>query len=308
MLRDEIISAHQQIQNALEKSDAYKIFDDFFQSGPSSEKIKETARKGLPVFQKLMVYHYNFSQDTKTLLDIWNLSPVFEDAFWANVLWTEDTHLGRLYETYSSLNFFREQGKKIVELLRHQSDHGKTARGGKHEVEPVELVTFIFPDTDSTTEPAQIVCLFDALDRLQQVLSRLENLPAQSLIVESCDSGSDKQFKISGMNAVIMEIYHFLSEFVRRSVFYRELSALSRIEAVAKSLPILERINDKVKSSDLSTEEGEILRREILLVCTNFSKSGAIVPSLDNTLKIDQRELVHDRPSLLQYEKVSEKD
>jgi hypothetical protein len=93
-----------------------------------------------------------------------------------------------------------------------------------------------------------ISLLYEVVSQVEQV--EKEEIEDSELIVLGCDSGSDKAFDFLGLAEVIGSLKDLILELWDRIIFYKEKKLSAKMELIANSLPIHERIS-VLQSSNL---------------------------------------------------------
>ena len=119
------------------------------------------------------------------------------------------------------------------------------------------------------------------------------------MILLACDSGSDKSFDFLGLAKLVEMVKEIILSLWDRVVFFREKQMGERIDLIAKSLPVIERIVEMEKLNHLAPEQAEILRRNIVSGVEKFIQAGAIIPEVESHSRYNPRQLMAPEPKLL---------
>lgn len=176
-------------------------------------------------------------------------------------------------------------------------DAARRGEGGPGGAEVMTVQVIESPRRFST--PTRLATLFEAMDALYGACAVLEGAEPGGLSVIACDSGSDKTFELMGAAPVIAALRALLLSVWDRVVFYRELPAAQRYRHAAESLPVLDRIRERVAQGQMAPEQAELLRRRVVEGTGRFLVSGATIPELQERAYANPRTLMAPAPKLL---------
>ena len=162
-----------------------------------------------------------------------------------------------------------------------------------------EILSVILIEGRDLSRPARLVNVLESIELLFQSCAVLTETPSESVTVIACDSGSDKSFDFLGAAKVMEALKEVILSLWDRIVFYRELQIAERLELVAQSLPIMEKIGILEQEKRLGREQAELLRRDVLSGVTKFVESGATIPELEERAHFSPRLLLSPVQKLL---------
>ena len=221
---------------------------------------------------------------------------------------------------YRGASYFLEFFPSVAALLRQ--DHINYSHESSQEEiavstdESRQILTVILPENHrEISSPERLIKALDSIQLFYNVFAKLEDVDSSELSIAAIDSGSDKSFDFLGAAQLMSSVKELIIELWDRIVFYRERKLHEKLDLVAKSLPILERINALEKEDKMGKEQCELLRRAIIDGANKFISSGAIIPEFQKNNYHNPRELMAPEAKLLvesnsvvEKEKIVKKD
>jgi len=195
---------------------------------------------------------------------------------------------------------------KFIKILNRESDQEKSQILNENEGERSQdvLTVLLSEDNFNRSSPKRIAVLMEGISLLYEVVSQVEQVEKEEiedseLIVLGCDSGSDKAFDFLGLAEVIGSLKDLILELWDRIIFYKEKKLSAKMELIANSLPIHERISVLQSSNLVPPETAEILRRNLNMGISSFLECGAIIPEMDHRSVFSPRQLMSPDRKLL---------
>jgi len=244
----------------------------------------------------------DFNDSEKQVIQIMNLSDLDDPNIWGELVMfgKSPTAHDVLFQMNNRLRNTVEFLPKFMELIKQDSyriSHEKNTTA-KYFGEK-ELLTVILPEVDREfSKPIRITEMIESINLFYDSICILENT-TNDLSIISIDSGSDKSFDFLGSAEVIKQTKEIVLSLWDRVVFYREKKLSERIDIIAKSLPVIERINELEVNEKITPEQAEILRRNIFQGASSFIETGSIIPEINNASSFNPRELLAPEQKLL---------
>lgn len=297
MRRIDLINSVNKIGDAIKKSGLHDVF-----LLPPQEK--QNIEVLLKVFQQFAIYEKAFGENEKKVLDIFQLSEIGDPKLWARILVSGDSEKGIVRRARQGLHYFLEFLPELLDLLKQDNIlYYETESDGVIETTPVkdkQLLTVILPEYENqTSHPDRLIKALESISLLYNSFSIILGESNSDLSVVAIDSGSDKSFDFLGAAKLMESIKEMIIGLWDRIVFFREKQLNERLDLIAKSLPILEKISEMQQSGALSPEQTEILKRNITTATNNFISAGAVIPELDDNSTHSPRKLMATEPKLL---------
>lgn len=235
-----------------------------------------------------------FDDTARLLIRTLGLDFLFSDQFWRNAIAKSEPVLNR--REYFAFQFFTEKVETFVNLLRQEFDvHADREEQGGQPDNDVFIVLLV--EDSGHSSPARISMLMESVQSLYDVCAELEGEARADLSVVSCDSGSDKSFDFLGVAKVMEQVRKIVLDLWDRVIFYREKKLDARLQLLAKSLPVIERISEL--EDRLGPEQAEKLRRDVLGGVKKFFEAGAVIPEMEKASSFSPRQLMAPEPKLL---------
>jgi hypothetical protein len=297
MLREEIVSGALQLRSALAEGGILKVLRISAGAAKAETDVKVKNELVLKAFQQFTITSANFSGAASKIQDIMGLSALNSPAFWSALTTPERSR--EAHEALFSVEFAITHLPKIVELLSQDSMtqeiflfHGQDLASGR--------LKLILPEsTGAASRPQRIVDALLSISLLYEAFADIDKLPISTLSVIACDAGSDKSFDFLGVADLMKAVKELLLSVWDRVVFFREQQVAHRLELIASSLPIIEKLGDLQRENKIGPEEGELIRRKIVEGVTKFIGSGSTIPGMRERSALDPRVLMAPEPKLL---------
>ena len=291
MRRREIVDGIVQVVSALETS---RLSDSLL---PHREHTPEEL---LHSFQLYTLAADHFNEAGKEVAKRLGLDALLSSEFWGRALFrtTEGPTDPSVIEIYQGVVFIQNGLPHLLSVLEQETDTLNARDGDKKKSSPV--LTVLLPEKGNQhSNPQRIADLMLAVSSIYEGLAVMKRQSETTLSVVSCDSGSDKSFDFLGVTNLVEDLKETLLGLWDRVVFYRELQMGQRLELVAQSLPVLEKVKTLQESGSLETEQADLVRRRIIDGCTKFLNCGAVIPEMEERSHFNPRLLMSPEPKLL---------
>jgi hypothetical protein len=287
-----------------------KVQQAFIESKIQSFLFMSTRREHAPeevisAFQTYSRFYDSFGATEKRVLEIFGLRGLEAPKTLAMILSSDKIDNNEsLRLLFRGVAYFVEFFPNVVALLKQDNvSYEKETSKMSGVILPDEsrgMLTVILPENHrEISSPERLIKAMESIQLFYKVIAQMEDLNANELSVAAIDSGSDKSFDFLGAAQVMTSLKELVIELWDRIVFYRERKLHEKLELVAKSLPILERINAMEQESKMGKEQCEILRREIIDGAKKFISSGAVIPEFSDENYHNPRELMAPEAKLL---------
>ncbi len=250
-------------------------------------------------FRDYAIAASRFSESARSLAQIFKIEPLEDPDVWVRLAGREETptHV----KLARALTTVQQELPKIVSLFQQDTIHPKADQSNADNSTPslaIVRITFIEEDHRFSTVQ-RVIDGLSACQELYDGLQRMAGEPPISLGIGAIDSGSDKSFDLFGAAALIKELRDLLISLWGLVVFHRENKLGKRLELIASSLPILERVNSLEQTNRLGREEAQIVRNLLLDGAKKFVESGLITEDLEQHSVQSPRRLLAPEQKLL---------
>lgn len=291
MRRTEFIAGIQQLHDALVESRLQAMLESLLRK----EKSPETAQM-LTVLKDYAFEARHFNEAAEQLTHLLGLDELESPATWTKFIGgVDEDFLHRQYEHVSVVTDYLPQ----VAALLHHSTKQTLEDAGLPDEEGGRLKVLVIEQDHRLSTPQRLAELFTGLATLYEVCDAVTDVQGDKLSVVSCESGRDKAFELVGAPEVISEMKNLIMGMWDRVVFFREQELADRIERVASSLFLHERIEEREQNQQIGPEQAEILRRKLREGVRQFMEAGALIPEIEERAQYDPRRLMTPEPKLL---------
>lgn len=153
----------------------------------------------------------------------------------------------------------------------------------------LELELIEYSDEVGIT-PKRLDIFVSSITKLHMVLGLLLELKQDTLTFKYFDSGSGVLIGIAAGAPIIAALGALLNQWWDKIRFYRYDTYEKKVEAVSKTLDIVDVIEKKIKDGAITREVGENLKVRMFREVETLTEIGAMVPLRDAT--IDQQQLL----------------
>jgi hypothetical protein len=291
--RSELIDGVKELRSALQETNLSKLL------GPAEKKDdgSERASRLLEALKQYAIRAHRFKPATRRLVEIFNLDPLEVTALWLRLLDptpATSTMRKRIAFAVSNLPLIAEMLEpEIFAKLKSQPLEGSPYKDMR------VLSVTVFEQENLFSSPLRLANVLEAVNHFYSACALLEDESPSTLSVVACDSGSDKSFDFLGIAKVMDCVERLIGTIWDRAFFFRERQFEERLELVAKSLPIIERIDSMQNQKQLDPEMAQILKRHIFDGSNKFLQSGATIPKIEDRSEYNPRELLSPVQKLL---------
>ena len=113
------------------------------------------------------------------------------------------------------------------------------------------LRVIVVEEHEGRSSPQRLASVFESVEKLYEVCAVVAGTRAEQLAVLRADSGQDKTFVLAGTPEVVRALKGLIVSAWDRVVFFRQLAVHERIEQVAETLPMLERIGRQERAGQI---------------------------------------------------------
>lgn len=293
MTRQDIINSSTKIIDVINSANIPNIFI------TRDDSISET----LSSMRKINQATTFFSKNDFKILDILNLSFLLDDMFWQKVIDyknNQDTEERmKLYDYVRAVTPISQFLSSFINLLKREFN--SYDEKDNNLIKDNKILNIILPEEDKYySSPDRIVKVLSSIQEFYNAFTIIYSDKSVNLSVVAIDSGSDKSFDFFGAAKIIETIKTTLFDIYDRVIFHREDKHEKKLDLIAKSLPVMEKVAELEKSNALSAEQAELLRRNILGATNKFINSGAMLPEFSEyTEIIEPRKLMTPQKKLL---------
>lgn len=294
MRRTEIAEGAQQIIQAVKESGIDSAMDKMFEGRHTARPSDAPVAELLGALRQYSLYAHKYNGAAKRLAHILDLSNLENPKLWSELINLENQPV--IYSSLRDLRFAIDYLPKIIEMvepepsdvIQHAINNGKSL-----------LSVVIIEEDNRFSSPARLSNVLESVQLLYEACAIMNEMVPEGLSVVACDSGSDKSFDFLGVAKVIECVKEVILSLWDRVVFFRERKFSERIDLIAKSLPVIDRIGELEQDKKLGPEQAEILRRNIFEGVHKFTESGAIIPEIEERTHYNPRLLMSPIQKLL---------
>lgn len=308
MTRRQLTKSIKRILIVLEENNVFEVFDSLITG--RVEKDKNSAADFLNAIEALKRYSIaasSFTDNEREIISLFDLNDLESPAVWQTILLAQvresrNAMTRRVSKIHFGLKDIKRFLPKFIEIIDH--DEVNVLQLPKEDrpesLRNKEILTIILhEEKNNVSTPERLIEALDAIKVIYETCSIIEKYPSNDLSVIAIDSGSDKSFDFLGAAKIIECTKDFIFALWDRVVFFREKKMHERLDLIAKSLPIIERISELEKSGSLGSEQCEILRRNVFQGSNKFLSAGIIIPELEEKSQHNPKSLLSPETKLL---------
>lgn len=237
MTRSEIINGANELRSALVDTRVAPLLGSLQKKGEDSARSTQV----LEALKQYAIRAHTFSPATRTLAEIFELDPLEVTDLWLRFLDSSPaTSTMRRRIAFAVANL-----PPIVQML--EPEIFSRLRTKEQEASPYKnmriLSLTVFEPENLFSSPLRLANVLEAMNHFYSACALMEDESPSNLSVVACDSGSDKSFDFLGIAKVMDCVERLIGTIWDRAFFFRERQFEERLELVAKSLPIIERID-----------------------------------------------------------------
>lgn len=294
MRRAELIEAARALQDALNETKLAELIG--LERGKESNRTSTS--KSLQALSDYSILGHSFKPATKKLEYIFDIHHLRDPTVWLRLIDFNPAS----ERVKRSIVFALEYLPKIIEMLETEATAEFEGGIGK-DASPYKgmrtLTVTIYEPEKLYSSPDRLANVLESINHFYTACALMENESPSTLSVIGCDSGSDKSFDFLGLAKLMECVERLIGTIWDRTFFYRERQFDERLELVAKSLPIIERISVMEQQRQLEPEMAEVLRRNIFDGTNKFLQSGATIPKIEDKSEYNPKALLSPIQKLL---------
>jgi hypothetical protein len=302
MRREELINSGENVLKALKETSIYESIRSVLATS-SSSNTKFDPTGIVESLQRFSIISSSFSPAENKILEIFEIKNINSPKIWANILTSTEKSGVRdaVIHIYRAIDALQNYLPKILDLLKKDYEKQIKSKGKAIAVE--NIIRVILPEEELVSSPERLSNVLESINNFYEVYSIIYNVSKNELGVISLDSGSDKSFDFIGAAKVMESVRKLIIELWDRVVFYRERKVSERLDLIAKSLPIIDKIGQMEQEGKLGPEQCEILRRLVSNGASKFISAGAMLPEFTQYATQNPRQLMTPEPKLLSSSK-----
>ena len=297
MRRTEIVEAVNRVLGAMKDSGMTELFEILLGHGGRDVDKK----KVLPAFGRYNDLSKGFGAAERQIISDLGLDGLHRTEFWTALMVDDDLQNADNYAVSQSIRFAEQHLPKILKLLSRETD--TAASGAKEEGEELKedlaLLSVIVIEEVQLSTPARLVLVLESIAGLYDACAEILGEIDADLAVSACDSGSDKSFDFLGLAKIVDCVKEVLLSFWDKVIYFREDKTGRKLELIADSLPILERIAEMRESDSIDPSRAEIIKRLVIDSVSKFSEAGVTIPEIEDFTYYNPRQLMKPEPKLL---------
>jgi hypothetical protein len=287
-----------------------KIIQDITQSGyiEMVDKMIENRRTSpegskehfnLGPFQYFSIAYSGYNDDERKIISALALDAIHDLKYW-NSLSTETDPVHSAYALRSSLKFAVDNLPGLLKIF--EQDHIRSDDIGQPQGLPHDravLTINLSEDSGRSSSPTRLIFALESVQKIYDSICELDHLSPETLVVLSCDSGSDKSFDFLGLASAILRLKDVITAIWDRIVFYRQLQMDASLSLIATSLPIVKEVEALAADGTIQREQAELLKRRLVEGCTKFIEAGVTTPEMEADSAHSPRQLMRPEQKLL---------
>jgi hypothetical protein len=298
MRRTDLINAVRTVSGAIELSGLKRAFRQLLER-PREETKDRPNNELIKALNNFSIEASKFGEIERKVISILGVEKALDATTWVDF----SVRSPLAHEFYMNLENTTTLLPKIMDLI--EQDHVEVMRHDPVNAPPAFqgkalLSVIIIEEEGKYSNPNRVIETLEAVQLLYESVSIMqEQRNEQQMILLACDSGSDKSFDLLGIAKLVEAVKEIILSLWDRVVFFREQKIGARLELIASSLPIIEKISEMEKAGHLEREQAEILRRKVSCGAEKFINAGAIIPEIANHSSYNPRQLMAPSPKLL---------
>jgi len=300
MLRSEIKSSINEVNDALEESGIVKIFDEIRERGGVEDP--DLLPKIIEASQEYKKRADNFSSAAEKIVEILELRILEDPDFWVQVLHDERSPI--IPEALSRLSFATKSLPKFKSIVDQESQI-KIDKYAREKRDKIDILLF---EEGRPSRPSRLTKAINGIEGLYEACAELEGGESSELTVAALDSGSDMSISFLGSVEPLRRLKELILSLWDWAVLYREKKVEGRISAIQGSLEVYNEISELEKNDEIEEERAEKLRK---LIDSNVSKlveSGAVASEVKNQTGYSPRSIMSPNQKLLRGKREDSED
>jgi len=291
MRRAELINGARELEDALTETRMFELLNS------KSDDKKRSATEVLEALKEYSIRAHRFSPPAKQLSNIFNLKTLETPGRWISLLDRSPTSMRTRDQVAFALTFL----PSIVEMLEPEIlAQINRSSGEESPFRNMRVLSVSIYESDKVlSTPTRLCNVLESMNNFYTACALMENESPSTLSVIACDSGSDKSFDFLGIAKLMECVERLIGTIWDRAFFFREKQFEERLDLVAKSLPIMERIDTMLTQKQIDPEMAGVLKRNIFDGTNRFLQSGASIQKIEDTTEYNPRLLLSPVQKLL---------
>ncbi len=305
MLRGELVEAIAKVLSALRESrviEFMQILPEFVGRAERERaelgdlRHRTFGPEAFRVFHHYAVAAHTFGPVERKVAELFELQRLAEPDFWAMLVM--DPRADPDLSHYADVAM---RGAKrlssLHELVAPETIELPAVRVTEGALERFSIL--VVEEKGQLSRPMRLVNVLQGVTAVYETHAVLLSVPVETLLVATCDSGSDKAFDFLGVASAIQALKETIFSLWDRVAFFRERKVFVSIQLIAEALPVLSEISALAERNAIGPEQAELLRRKVIEGATQLVEAGAIPPELPALGHRNIRVLAAPEPKLL---------
>jgi hypothetical protein len=200
-------------------------------------------------------------------------------------IWGNPTSFAEFYSFLDSLRSLADLEKTCSELLEAE-------RVGKVAASDGILELLLIDHEGMAITPNRLAVFISGITKLHTDLALIHGVSGDQLRFTYFDSGSDLVVGIQCAKIIVESLKTLLGEWWDKIKFRSFDKFDKKMDAVSKSLTVMESVQEAVNKNVINQETGDLLKTHVLIEVDRLVGIGATLPLQEEEEKIDQRELL----------------
>lgn len=299
MRRETLINALSRIRSDLIECQFVELFQMFIDSRRASKEDGQIPSSLFSSFQKYIEKTSSYSSTENYILDVLELKDLKSSEWWHRFAISPEPSIYWIMS--NNVNFAINHIPKLIKLFHQKGVEEAVSAENLTAINREDLESFsviIIEEEDENSRPERLIQCLNSVSLIYSAISEIKNINSSSLVVLSCDSGSDKSFDFLGVADVVREVRKCFAGIFSYRLLNRQVQASANIELVAQALPVISEIEIMRKNGALTGEQADRLRHNLLKGAGQFLDCGAVTSDMDDQLAVP-RLVMRPEPKLL---------
>jgi hypothetical protein len=212
------------------------------------------------------------------------LSALTVGATYQNI-WANPPMFAEFHGFLDSLRSLADLEKTCTELLEKERVGNVAASDGILELQLID-------HEGMAITPHRLALFISGITKLHTDLARIHGISGDQVKFTYFDSGSDLLVGIQCAKIIVDSLRTLLGEWWDKIKFRSYENFDKKLEAVSKSLTVMESVQEAVKKNVIDEETGNLLKTRVLLEVDRLVGIGATLPLQESKETVDQRSLL----------------
>ena len=292
MLRSEIVSSIDELNEALEECNLVQLFRNIGEEGGRAAPRISSAI--IDSAQKYSRISSSFETETQRLVEILDLEVLEEADFWARVMHGEESR-PLVHDMIRKLSYARDVLPRLKEVISQEA----SLEFEKYSIEGRERIEILLFEEEKVSKPSRIAKTLDGVEGLYSVCAAIEEESSSELTVAALDSGSDMSISLLGNTEPIKRLKEIILSVWDRVILHREKKVEERISAIKKSLPVYEEISKLEDNGSMKEERAEKMRAVLDENVSKIVETGAVSSEVQDQTHYRPRKIMSPEQKLL---------